>query len=167
MEERVNDWAAPIATDRDEQRLDEQRLAARRYSKRLAIITFIGLGAIFAASLFYTASEAGPDGNYFTICLFKNITGLPCPGCGLTHSFCALGKGDFGAAFGYNLLGPPLFLFLLVLWIRSICVLRGWERPVVAYDRVVARANPGMMIVIAFALFGLGRILVLLMSRPD
>jgi hypothetical protein len=162
MEERIDEWAAHAAIERD-----ERTLAARRYSKRLAIITFIGLGAIFAASLFYRASEAGPDGNYFTICLFKNITALPCPGCGLTHSFCSIGRGDFAAAFGYNQLGPPLFLFLLVLWIRSICVLRGWDKPVFAYDRVAARINPGLMMMIAFALFGLGRILVLLLARPD
>ena len=75
MEERINDWAATSALERE-----GRELAARRYSKRLAIITFIGLGAIFAASLFYTAGEAGPDGNYFTICLFKNIDGAALPG---------------------------------------------------------------------------------------
>ena len=162
MDERINDWAATSAVEHE-----ERDLAARRYSKRLAIITFLGLGAIFAASLFYTAGEPGPDGNYFTICLFKNITALPCPGCGLTHSFCALGKGDVAGAFGFHQLGPPLFLFLLVLWIRSICVLRGWDKPVFAYDRAAARTNPGLMMAIAFAVFGLGRILVLLLSRPD
>ena len=162
MEERINDWVAPDAGSRD-----ERELAARRYSKRLAIITFLALGAIFAASLFYTASEAGPDGNYFTICLFKNVTGLPCPGCGLTHSFCALGKGDVAGAFGYHQLGPPLFLFLLILWVRSVFVLRGWDKPVLAYDRLAARANPGLMMVIAFAVFGIGRMLVLLLTQQS
>ncbi|HJQ67985.1 MAG TPA: DUF2752 domain-containing protein [Blastocatellia bacterium] len=162
MEERIDDWTQRAAGERE-----ERKLAAARYSKRLAIITFSGLGAIFAASMFYTAGEAGPDGNYFTICLFKNVTTLPCPGCGLTHSFCALGKGDVAGAFGYHQLGPPLFLFLLVLWVRSVCVLLGWERAVLAYDRLAARTNPGLMMAIAFAVFGIGRMLVLLLARPD
>jgi hypothetical protein len=161
MAERISDWAPTSAVERE-----GRELAARRYSKRLAIITFLVLGAIFAASLLYTTGSPGPDGNYFTICLFKNMTGLPCPGCGLTHSFCALGKGDVAVAFGYHQLGPPLFLFLLVLWIRSMCVLRGWDKPVFAYDRAAARTNPGLMMAIAFAVFGIGRMLVMLLSQP-
>ena len=160
MEERIYDQTATAQVEND-----ERKLAAQRYSKRLAIITFLGLGAIFAASLFYRVSEYQPDGNYFTICMFKNITGLPCPGCGLTHSFCSIGRGDFTSAFNYNQLGPLLFLFLLVLWIRSICVLAGWDKPVLAYDRVASRINLGLIMGIAFVLFGLGRILVLLLSR--
>jgi hypothetical protein len=162
MEERIEDWTATAPVEND-----ELNLAAQRYSKRLAIITFVGLGAMFAASLFYNASTASPDGNYFTICMFKNITGLPCPGCGLTHSFCSISKGDLQSAFGYNQLGPLLFLFLLVLWIRSICVLSGWNKPVLIYDRVASRINLGLMMALAFFLFGLGRILVLLLSRQN
>lgn len=162
MEERIYDQTATAPVEND-----ERKLAAQRYSKRLAIITFVGLGAIFAVSLFYKTSETSPDGNYFTICMFKNITGLPCPGCGLTHSFCSIGKGDFTSAFSYNQLGPLLFLFLLVLWIRSICVLAGWDKPVLAYDRVASRINLGLMMAIAFVLFGLGRILFLLLSRSS
>lgn len=160
MEERVYDQTAPTPVE-----ADGRRLAALRYSRRLSIITAVGLGAVFAASLLYTPSGYRPDGSYFTICMFKNVTGLPCPGCGLTHSFCSIGKGDLASAFSYNQLGPVLFLFLLVLWVRSICVLAGWDKPVLAYDRVASRVNLGLLMGVAFVLFGLGRILVLLLSR--
>ena len=162
MEERVCEQTAAATVDGN-----GRELAARRYSRRLAIITAVGLGAIFAASLLYNPSGYRPDGSYFTVCLFKNVTGLPCPGCGLTHSFCSIGKGDLTSAFSYNQLGPLLFLFLLVLWMRSICVLAGWDKPVLAYDRIASRFNIGLMMAIAFALFGLGRILVLLLSRSS
>jgi hypothetical protein len=162
MEERVYDQKAAAPAEGD-----GRKIAARQYSRRLAVITSVGLGAIFAASLLYNPSGYRPDGSYFTICMFKNVTGLPCPGCGLTHSFCSMGKGDLASAFGYNQLGPLLFLFLLVLWVRSICVLAGWDSPVKAYDRVASRINLGLMMAIAFVLFGIGRIVVLLVSRQS
>src|SRR5215471_21327843 len=84
-------------------------------SKKLAIFAFAGLLAVFVTSILLRP----PATEYFTLCGFKNLTGLPCPGCGLTHSFCALAKGDIGSAIGFNLLGPFLFLALFVLWIRS------------------------------------------------
>lgn len=43
------------------------------------------------------------------LCTFRNLTGLDCPGCGLTRSFVFLGHGQLGSAFQMNWLGPPLF----------------------------------------------------------
>ena len=57
-------------------------------SKRLAVFGLVGLFAVFLASVLFRP----PVGEYFTVCGFKNLTGLPCPGCGLTHSFCEIGK---------------------------------------------------------------------------
>lgn len=133
-------------------------------SKRLAWLTAAGLGIVFAASIFYAPTEVRPDGQYFTICGFKNLTGLPCPGCGLTHSFCALGKGDFTAAFAYNLLGPPLFAFLVLVWVRAFLILAGRERLVYGLDRAARRFKPVQAFAIAFAVFGAARILYLLLS---
>jgi len=36
------------------------------------------------------------------LCAFQNTTGLPCPGCGLTRAFCAIGHGDFAAAWAFH-----------------------------------------------------------------
>jgi hypothetical protein len=38
-------------------------------------------------------------------CSFKNLTGLPCPGCGLTRSIVAAMHGDFRASLMYHRLG--------------------------------------------------------------
>ena len=51
-----------------------------------------------------------------TICVFKNITGLPCPGCGLTRAYLSLFHGDIGKAFKYH----PLFLLPAILIIILI-----------------------------------------------
>jgi hypothetical protein len=53
------------------------------------------------------------------VCAMKFLTGIPCPGCGLTHSFCAVSSGNFQAAFGFHLLGPFLYALTLVF----ICIL--------------------------------------------
>lgn len=39
-------------------------------------------------------------------CLFLNITGIPCPSCGMTRAYVSLFKGDLSQAFYYH----PLFL---------------------------------------------------------
>lgn len=57
-----------------------------------------------------------------TICLLKNLTSIPCPGCGGTRAVLALTQGHVGEALSFNplttslLLLSPLFLFA---WIRN------------------------------------------------
>ena len=48
-------------------------------------------------------------------CAFHNITGLPCPSCGLTRSFHSMAHLHFNDAFGLNWMGPVLFTGILLL----------------------------------------------------
>jgi hypothetical protein len=84
----------------------------------------------------------------------------------LTHSFCALTQGDIGGAFTFNLLGPLLYLALIVLWIRSICVLLDRTELVRRYDEFAARFSLVRMYAIAFGVYGIVRIVYLLMFDP-
>lgn len=52
------------------------------------------------------------------ICPFHWLTGLPCPGCGLTRSFVAIARGDWPGAIGYHPFGPLLFGVLLGLGLQ-------------------------------------------------
>ncbi|NJL01839.1 MAG: DUF2752 domain-containing protein [Spirulinaceae cyanobacterium SM2_1_0] len=45
-------------------------------------------------------------------CPFRALTGIPCPGCGMTRSFLAMSHGDFVGAASYHALGPVLFVGL-------------------------------------------------------
>lgn len=47
-------------------------------------------------------------------CIFYDITGLYCPGCGITRMFLALSKLEFYQAFRYNSLVFCLLLFALM-----------------------------------------------------
>lgn len=144
------------ANERDAARDDEP-------SRKLAWFAFVMLAGVFIISVIY--HPAG--GDYFTICGFKNATGLPCPGCGLTHSFCALGKGNILSAFEWNLLGPPLFLLFALVWIRAVCVLLNRQRFPRAFDALAERFPVVRWTAIAFAIFGVARIIYILIADPS
>ena len=60
-------------------------------------------------------------GTHYTLCPLKNLTDIPCPGCGSTRATLALVKGHFGTAFSFN----PLTTSVLLL---SPVILFGWTR---------------------------------------
>lgn len=49
-----------------------------------------------------------------TVCVFKTVTSIPCPLCGLTRSAAATLHGDFTAGFRFHPLGPILLIALIV-----------------------------------------------------
>ncbi len=68
------------------------------------------LVAIIIAAVFYRQGS-----ETITDCAFQHITGLSCPGCGLTRSFHSTTMFHFREAFGFHLLGPFFLLgFLLI-----------------------------------------------------
>lgn len=46
------------------------------------------------------------------LCALKALTGLDCPGCGLTRSFGFMGEGSPFEALKMHLLGPALWIFV-------------------------------------------------------
>lgn len=58
-------------------------------------------------------------GTEHTICLLKNLTNIPCPGCGGTRAVLALAGGRIFEALSFNPLSTLLLLFspfLLFAW---------------------------------------------------
>lgn len=47
-------------------------------------------------------------------CPFKILTGIPCPGCGMTRAFLAFAEGDFLMAFQYNPFSTLLFIIIIL-----------------------------------------------------
>jgi hypothetical protein len=47
-------------------------------------------------------------------CGFRTLTGLPCPGCVLTRSFCAISHGRFGEAWALNPFGFVFYALALL-----------------------------------------------------
>lgn len=145
--------------------LQQQQNAALgrpQQSRWLTLSILAALSAVFVASVIFNPTA----GEYFTVCGFKNFTGLPCPGCGLTHSFCALAKGEVRDAFAFNLIGPPLFLVFVFAWIRSAGVLLKRSGVVQRIDSLAARVNLVRAFAIAFLVYGVGRIIYLVSTGP-
>src|SRR6185312_1252984 len=64
--------------------------------------------ALVAAQAYHPLiPESGP-----TLCPFRFLTGLPCPGCGMGHALVFAWRGDFAASFHSHPLGIPL----LAIW---------------------------------------------------
>lgn len=70
----------------------------------LTAVLFILCGFIYSA--FFSAFQVGIP------CVFYEITGLKCPGCGITRGMVALLHFDFYNAICYN-----AFLFLIIAYI--------------------------------------------------
>ncbi len=68
--------------------------------------------------LFFTTTDIGIP------CIFHLITGMQCPGCGMTHALSSVVQGNFTEAFQYNALSlticPIIIIYLLMKAFRYI-----------------------------------------------
>lgn len=72
-------------------------------------------GGLFLAYFWILYNLLKDKGAGFSVCPFRNITGLPCPGCGITRSVCFALSGSFAESFAMNPLGLAVVLVLFVL----------------------------------------------------
>lgn len=88
---------------------------------------FLLLSGVFAASILLPLpSPTGQIAHLPSVCLFYALTGLPCPGCGLTRSFVCLGHGHLRESLHWHPLGLIIYGVLLLLWLRcGVYRLRG------------------------------------------
>jgi hypothetical protein len=87
-------------------------------------------------------------GNYYT-CPFKDMTGLSCPGCGITRAFIAVGHGHLITALKSNpliLLFFPIFLLRFTQRIQEI-LFKGFY---------AVRFNGKFLLLIAIIIFSFG-----------
>ena len=64
-------------------------------------------------ALLFLVSHLPPGGAGVPVCLFRALSGLPCPGCGLTRALSSLLDGRAAAAFAYH----PFVFILLPLFV--------------------------------------------------
>jgi uncharacterized protein DUF2752 len=109
-------------------------LASAAPDRRLAWLVLLASSAVFLVSAIWRP----PDEPIIILCPFRALTGLLCPGCGMTRAFCALGHGELRRAIGFNALSPLLFLAFIVAWIGAASTLLNLHR----VRAVVMRLRP-------------------------
>ncbi len=68
------------------------------------------------------------------LCAFRRTTGIPCPGCGLTRSWVAIGGGDLHQSLHDHRLGWLVMLYVFLqalrhgLWLRFPRLRNGIDR---------------------------------------
>ena len=75
---------------------------------------------IVASGLVWLLVNIFSQGAVPTVCLLKNVTGIPCPTCGTTDSITYLLNGDIMGAFMLNPLGIPLSLLILFFVVKVL-----------------------------------------------
>ena len=92
-------------------------------SERILAAMGIVVGATAVSAVaYFNPVTAG----FFPQCPLHQLTGLNCPGCGLTRGFHALFHGDILGALGYNALIPfYVFLFGYIALTMVLIVFRG------------------------------------------
>ena len=91
-------------------------------------VILIICGGIIAAALIITPTKT--DISYLKIgsiplpdtCIFHNLTGLPCPGCGLSRSIVAAAHGKIINSFSHHRLGLLTLVYILLQFIFRL----GW-----------------------------------------
>jgi hypothetical protein len=96
----------------------------------------------FALVVLVASFVIPPTGLGVDLCPLHRVTGLPCPGCGMTRGLAALTQGDFTAAAGLNpfaLLVWPVLVALAVLALVPQRLVGRLERRLDAHGSVLTR----------------------------
>lgn len=90
-------------------------------SRQYPYNNIIAIASIIAGYLFLLLMDCALHHEYKTICPFKLITGIPCPGCGMGRASLALLHGHIGESLYYNILCIP---FTAAISISTIWLIR-------------------------------------------
>lgn len=101
--------AAPVVPDL-------VRLVRRR---KLLLLLVLTAGILAALALGLTTSEVVSAG-YPSICPFRTLTGIPCPGCGMAHGIACAAVGRLDDAVRYNLFSPLVLAGALLFWLMLL-----------------------------------------------
>jgi hypothetical protein len=94
-------------------------------------------------------------------CPFFRLTGVPCPGCGLSRATTLLLKGDLVGSLRFHAFAP-IFLFAIIVLILSLLLPKSIIQPAISRAELLERKT-GLTVLIlgGLILYWLARMLVL------
>jgi hypothetical protein len=124
-------------------------------SHRRLVWLWLAAGAGAAAVFFLVGWVGLPVGRGYSFCAFRRMTGIPCPGCGMTRAMAALARGHFVAALHLHPFAPLVLAQAAALWAKvGESLLR--RRPFTLPSRLLERLV--IWQAAAFLLLWLGRL---------
>ena len=109
---------------------------------RRALLVLPLTSAVFVASALWSPSDL-PG---VVLCPLRALTGYPCPGCGMTRAFCAIGHGEFARAVGYNALSPLVFVAVFGVWAHALATTLKLEGARAALERLMPDARAAKLL---------------------
>src|SRR5713101_578734 len=83
-------------------------------------------------------------------CPFFRLTGIPCPGCGLSRATMLLLKGDLAGSLRFHAFAP-IFLFAIVALFLSVLLPKSIIQPAITRAELIER-NTGLTVLILVGL---------------
>ena len=109
-------------------KLASHRVKCFLFAEKWRSTNFVQIGALLLVLGICATCIVNPiETVWFPKCLFKQLTGFDCPGCGTARAIHATAHGDFSAALHYNPILVVVIPFLVAItvkpnWARKRCV---------------------------------------------
>jgi len=98
--------------------------------RRAVRVTCWLLATVCVALLFVEMRRhAAPASNAVSFCVFRRVTGIPCPLCGFSRASFAMARGDWREMFRLHPLAPLLALEFVAVWLVAGAWAAGWRLP--------------------------------------
>lgn len=121
-----------------------------RFPDGAVVLSLISLSVLLASLMLPAAGLPGIE-----TCSFHALTGLSCPGCGLTRAFCAISQGRFQDAWGLH---PFSFLLYLGVLAGALAPLLRRRFPALSGESAAKALRMGVIALAAGMLvFGMWR----------
>ncbi|MEO7370697.1 MAG: DUF2752 domain-containing protein [Ilumatobacteraceae bacterium] len=121
----------------------------RDFARRVAPVA---CGAALAVTAGFVAThDPGAAGSRFPGCAFHQMTGLWCPGCGLTRGTYQMLHGHIGSALSYNVFTPVVLAAIVAAWVVWLRASRG--APAIRLPQNIGRWSAALapVVLIAYA----------------
>jgi hypothetical protein len=97
------------------------------------------LGLLRFIFFFKPGAMEGDMGVKILLCPFRNLTGLPCPGCGLTRAVHLMAHGEFARAMSFHVFAPVFFLGVFLELVNSLVAILRRGRPLFYWGELLSR----------------------------